>query len=131
MRFFKHYLLALLVFNLFACSSMQPVSIETAMRSSKPAGVDIGSMVSVKTLDKKSHQFRVTEINPEGIGGATGFIPYAEMNSLKVDNPRYKAAKQKEAGMILLGILAVAGAIFLIGNADHVRVCSPEPCPHP
>jgi len=131
MRFIKNYILALLVFNLLACSSMQPVSIETAMRSSKPAGVDIGSMVLVKTLDKQSEKFRVTEITPEGLGGTSGFIRYADMHSLKVDNPRYKEAKQKEAGMILVGILAIAGLVFLIGNADHVRVCSPEPCPHP
>jgi hypothetical protein len=128
MTFFKHYLLALLVFNLAACSSMQSVSVENAMKNSPPRGVDYGSLVHVKTLDKQSVKFRVTTINADGLGGGKAFYRYEDMSSLKVELPK---SKNNETGTIILGILGVAALIFLVANADSVAVCSPSPCERP
>ena len=128
MTFFKHYLLALLVFNLAACSSMQSVSVENAMKNSPPRGVDYGSLVHVKTLDRQSVKFRVTTINADGLGGSKAFYRYEDMSSLKVELPK---SKNNETGTIILGILGVAALIFLIANADSVAVCSPSPCELP
>ena len=128
MTFFKHYLLALLVFNLAACSSMQSVSVENAMKNSPPGGVDYGSLVHVKTLDKQSVKFRVTTINADGLGGSKEFYRYEDMSSLKVELPK---SKNNETGTIILGILSVAALIFLVANADSVAVCSPSPCERP
>jgi hypothetical protein len=128
MTFFKHYLLALLVFNLAACSSMRSVSVENAMKNSPPGGVDYGSLVHVKTLDKQSVKFRVTTINADGLGGSKEFYRYEDMSSLKVELPK---SKNNETGTIILGILSVAALIFLVANADSVAVCSPSPCERP
>jgi hypothetical protein len=103
MIFFRNYLLALLVFNLAACSSMQPVSVEDAMRHSPPRGVDYGSMVEIKTLDKRSAKFRVTDINADGLGGSSGFYRYEDMASLKVENAQYKQDKQGNTAAYILG----------------------------
>ena len=67
--FLNRYLLALLVFNLAACSSMQPVNVASAMRFSPPSGVDYGSLVEVKTFDLRTAKFRVTDITDDGLGG--------------------------------------------------------------
>jgi hypothetical protein len=128
MTFLKHYLLALLVFNLAACSSMQSVSVENAMKNSPPRGVDYGSLVHVKTLDKQSVKFRVTTINADGLGGSKDFYRYEDMASLKVE---LQESKNNETGTIILGILGVAALIFLVANADSVAVCSPSPCERP
>ena len=128
MTFIKHYLLALLVFNLAACSSMQTVSVESAMKNSPPRGVDYGSLVHVKMLDKSSAKFRVTIINADGLGGTGGFYRYADMASLKVE---HEQNKDSDATAIILGILGAAALIFLIANADSVAVCSPSPCGTP
>ena len=128
MTFIRHYLLALLVFNLAACSTLQPVSIERAMKSSPPAGVDYGSLVQVKMLDKSTAKFRVTVINPDGLGGSKNFYRYENMASLKVEGPDNKSGN---ATAIILGILGTAALVFLIANADSVKVCSPPPCDRP
>ncbi len=128
MTFIKHYLLALLVFNLAACSSMQAVSIESAMKNSPPRGVDYGSLVQVEMLDKSSAKFRITVINTDGLGGTEGYYRYSDMASLKVEQEH---KKDSNAGAILLGILGVAAFVFLIANADSVVVCSPSPCERP
>lgn len=125
MMFIRHYLLALLVFNLAACSTLQPVSIERAMKSSPPAGVDYGSLVQVKMLDKSSAKFRVTVINADGLGGNEKFYRYENMASLKVESPKNKNGN---ATAIILGILGTAALVFLVANADSVRVCSSSPC---
>lgn len=127
MKFIKHYLLALLVFNLAACSSLQSVSVENAMKSSPPPGVDYGSLVEVRTFDKRTAKFRVTAINADGLGGSDGFYRYEDMGSLKVERPEDKN-KGSNTASIILGILGVAGLIFLVANADSVVVCSPSPC---
>ena len=128
MTFIKHYLLALLVFNLAACSNLQTVSVENAMKNSPPRGVDYGSLVHVKTLDKKTAKFRVTVINADGLGGSDEFIRYEDMASLKVEQEQ---KGNSEAGMIILGILATAALVFLISSADSVAICSPSPCERP
>lgn len=128
MIFIRHYLLALLVFNLAACSTLQPVSIERAMKSSPPAGVDYGSLVQVKMLDKSTAKFRVTVINADGLGGSKKFYRYENMASLKVEGPDNKSGN---ATAIILGILGAAALVFLVANADSVRVCSPAPCERP
>jgi hypothetical protein len=128
MKFIRHYLLALLVFNLAACSSMQAVSIESAMKNSSPVGVDYGSLVHVKMLDKRSAKFRVTVINADGLGGSDNFYRYEDMASLKVEGPKNN---NNNAWTIILGVLGVAALVFLVANADSVSVCSPAPCENP
>ena len=128
MTFIKYYLLALLVFNLAACSTLQPVSVEAAMKNSPPGGVDYGSLVQIKTLDKQTVKFRVTVINADGLGGSKRFYRYEDMASLKVEAPRNSSG---DAWMIIGGILGAAALVFLVANADSVSVCSPTPCDSP
>jgi hypothetical protein len=128
MTFIKHYLLALLVFNLAACSTLQTVSVESAMQKSPPAGVDYGSLVELKTLAGQTAKFRVTVINADGLGGTQGFYRYEDMATLKVEASK---DRKGEVTAILLGILGVAALVFLVSNADSVTVCSPEPCAFP
>ena len=128
MTFIKHYLLALLIFNLTACSTLQQVSIESAMFNSPPPGVDYGSLVHVKMLDKSSAKFRVTVINADGLGGGDKYYRYEDMATLKVEGPRNSNGN---AVSIILGVLGAAALIFLIANADSVTVCSPSPCEQP
>ena len=128
MTFIKHYLLAILVFNLAACSTLQEVSVENAMRNSRPSGVDYGSLVEIKTFDKQTAKFRVTVMNADGLGGSKAFYRYEDMASLKVEGPKNSG---EDAWMIIGGILGVAALVWLVGNADTVRVCSPAPCENP
>ena len=128
MKIIKHYLLALLVFNLAACSSLQEVSIERAMKNSPPSGVDYGSLVHVRMLDKTSAKFRVTVINADGLGGTEGFYRYENMADLRVETPK---SSDTNLGAILLGVLGVAALVYLVANADSVSVCSPTPCESP
>lgn len=125
MNFVKHYLLALLIFNLTACSTFQEVSVQNAMRNSRPSGVDYGSLVEVKTFDKQSAKFRVTVMNADGLGGSKAFFRYEDMASLKVEGPK---SNGEDTWMIIGGILGTAALIWLISSADSVRVCSPSPC---
>lgn len=124
-RFISRYAIALLLFNLAACSSMQAVNIGSAMSYSPPRGVDYGSLVKVKTLDEREAKFRVTEIRDEGLGGKPGFFRYEDMERLEVEGPK----KQVEWGAVAGVLLGLAAVIFLIDNADSVRVCSGTPCP--
>ena len=127
--FLKRYLLCLLLLNLAACSTMQPVNIEHAMQSDKARGIDYGSLVKIKTLDRKTIKFRVTEITKEGLGGNKGFYRYEDMKSLKVENPDSNQ-NENTLGWVL-GILGAAALIALLANADSVSVCSAPPCPQP
>lgn len=122
------YLLSLLLFNLAACSSMQAVSVESAMKNSPPRGVDYGSLVEVRTFDNQKVEFRVTDITSEGLGGKMGFYRYEDMKELRAENG---AQEQTNWTGIFMGILGVAALVFLIDNADSVAVCSPSPCPTP
>jgi len=123
---FKRYLLGLLVLNLAACSTLQTVSIENAMHYSPPRGIDYGSLVEVKTLDKRTVKFRVTEITDDGLGGQQGFYRYQDMQTLRVDNP---GKNKGEPVAYILGALGVIALIVLVANADSVTICSPSPCP--
>jgi hypothetical protein len=124
--FFRIYILSLLLFNLTACASMQTVSIESAMQYSPPRGVDYGSLVEVKTLDKHTANFRVTEIGDDGIGGSAGFYRFEDMKSLRVEN---KAKKSGDTWGIILGALGMIALIAVVANADSVAICTPSPCP--
>ena len=124
-RFLKCYVLSLLLLNLAACSTMQTVNVENTIQTSYARGVDYGSLVHVKTVDKRSAKFRVTEITEEGLGGNDGFYRFDEMKSLKVDVP----GSNDTALNVVLGILAVVALGALIANSDSVNVCSPSPCP--
>lgn len=128
-KFFRYYLLALLIFNLAACSTMQNVSVENAMQHSPPRGVDYGSLVQVKTLDRQTAKFRVTAINSNGLGSGSRFYRYADMESLKVE------AKNQNKGAntwsIILGVIGVAALVALVANADSVAICSSSPCQDP
>lgn len=127
MRILARGLLALLLLNLAACSTMQPVNLESTVQTSHARGVDYGSLVEVRTLDGERATFRVTEIGPAGLGGKPGFFRYEDLRSLKVENPR--ADRGETALNWILGILGVAALVALVANSDSVRVCSPGPCP--
>jgi hypothetical protein len=129
MKFFRHYLLALLLFNLAGCSSMHTVSVESAMQHSPPRGVDYGSVVQIKTFDKETYKFRVTVINADGLGTSDHFYRYEDMLSMKVE--AVKSGGGTDTLSIVLGIIGVAALIALVANADSVVVCSPSPCQNP
>jgi len=101
------------------------------MKNSPPRGVDYGSLVEVKTLDERTTKFRVTTINSDGLGGASGFYRYADMSSLKVDDSQYKKDRQNNALSYILGVLGIAALIFVVASSDSVTVCSPAPCHQP
>jgi hypothetical protein len=128
-NFLKRYLLSLLLLNLAACSSMQTVNVENAMQNATARGIDYGSLVEVKTLDKRTVKFRVTDITAEGLGGNQGFYRYEEMKSLRVENP---AAKNNDNTLTyILGALGIIALVALVAGADSVAICSPSPCPEP
>lgn len=124
LAFLGRYLLALLLFNLTACSSFQTVSVDKSMRQGTPPGVEIGSLVKVTMLDRSTDTFRVMEMNEEGLGGNAGFYRFEDMRTLKVDRPNQNKG---EAAAWIWGVILLGGLIALIANADAVRVCSP-PC---
>jgi len=125
-RFFKHYVLSLMLINLFGCSTMQTVSVENAIKYDAARGVDYGSLVEVTTLDHRTSKFRVTEMTEEGLGGNSGFFRFEDMKSLRVENP---AANNGDAWTYILGAVGIAALVFLVANADSVTACSSSPCP--
>ncbi len=124
---FARGLLSLLLLNLAACSTLQPVDLEYALQTAQARGVDYGSLVEVRTLEGERATFRVTEIGPSGIGGKPGFFRYEDLRSLKVEKRR--PDRGATALNWILGILGVAAFVALVANSDSVRVCSPGPCP--
>jgi hypothetical protein len=128
-KFAAHYFLCLLLLNLTACSSMQTVNVESAMQSTKVRGIDYGSLVEVKTLDKRTVKFRVVDITREGLGGNQGFYRYEDMKSLRVENPNAK--NNDNTWSYILGALGIIALVALVANADSVAICSPSPCPVP
>lgn len=124
--FLKRYVLCVLLFNLAACSSMQTVNVEQAMQNPSPRGIDYGSLVEVKTLDRQSAKFRVTDITEEGLGGSKGFYRYEDMKSLRVENENSNDKDDTLAWV--LGILGVAALVALVASSDSVAVCAPAPC---
>jgi hypothetical protein len=126
-RFLGRYLLCLALFNLAACSSMRTVDLQRAVQTSNARGVEYGRMVQVRTFDGQKVKFRVTEMTDEGIGDGEAFYRYAEMESLRVEDPNSRAAES--TANWVLGILGVIALGALIANSDSVKVCSPGPCP--
>jgi len=127
MSLLTRILLSLLLLQLAACSSMQPVNIESAMQYPPPPGVDFGSLVKVKTLQGRSAEFRVTEMTDDGLGGNTGFYRYEDMKSLRVQTG---SGSGGDTLGIVLGALGIIALIALVANADSVSICSSTPCPH-
>ena len=125
MTFVRNYLLALLVFNLAACSTMQSVDVENAMRHAPPAAIDIGSLVEVQILDDQRLKFRVTGVSSVGLDGKYGVVAFEDMAWLKVEVPSKNDGK---ATAYILGALGFIAMIALIGSADTVRICSHSPC---
>ena len=123
--FVRNYLLAMLVFNLTACSSMQTVDVQSAMRYPPPPGIDIGSLVEVKTLDDRRLEFRVTDVTNLGLDGKYGFVAYEDMAQLKVGTSRKNEGK---AAGYILGALGFVALLALISSADTVRICGQLPC---
>jgi len=124
-RFCRNYLLALILFNLTACSSMQTVDVDSAMRYSPPPGIDIGSLVEVKTLDDRRLTFRITDIYDQGVDGKYGLVAWEDMEQMKVDVSRQKEGQTMD---YILGALGIIAFIALIDSADTVNICSTPPC---
>jgi len=124
----KRLLLALLVFNLAACSSMQPVRLSEIKGNPAPAEVREGDRVEVVTRDGEKFEFSITELNEFGLGGKFGFIAYERMRSLRVRQP---GSEFSDSGYWIGALLGVALFVVIIANADSVSVCSPGPCPAP
>ena len=127
LRFLSRYLLCLLLLNLAACSTMQTVDLQRAVQTSNARGVEYGRIVDVRMLDGERAKFRVTEMTGDGIGNGDGFYRYADMESLKVENPDSNRGEDTLAWV--LGAIGVAALIALAVNSDSVKVCSPSPCP--
>ena len=126
-RFLLRYLLCLLLLNLAACSTMQTVDLQRAVQTSNARGVEYGRMVEVKPFDGRKVKFRVTEMTDDGIGNGDGFYRFADMESLKVENPDSNTGEDTLAWV--LGAIGIAALIALAVNSDSVKVCSPSPCP--
>ena len=124
----KQLVLALLVLNLAACSSMQPVRVSDLKGNPAPAEVREGDRVEVTTRDGEKFEFSVTELNEIGLGGKFGFIPYERMRSLSVRQP---GGEFGDSGYWIGIVLGAALFVAIIASADSVSVCSPGPCPEP
>lgn len=124
----RQLLLALLILNLAACSSMQPVRVSDLKGNAAPAEVREGDRVEVTTRDNEKFEFTVTEISEFGLGGKFGFIPYEKMRALSVRQP---GADYGDAATWVGILLGTALFVALIANADSVSICSPGPCPSP
>jgi hypothetical protein len=126
-HFLARSLLSLMLLNLAACTAMQPVNLENTIQTSHARGVDYGSLVKVRTLDRRTVTFRVTDITADGIGGNQGFYRFADMKSLKVES----ASSNGDAWGYVLGALGIIALVAIVANADNVAICSPSPCPEP
>jgi hypothetical protein len=122
----KQLFLALLLFNLTACSSMQTVSIQNLENPEIPSEIQPGDRVEVITRDSEKMEFAVTEITPEGLAGKFGFIPYENIRRLRVKrNGQYSS----ESFRWVWGVIGAVALVALISSADSVSVCSGSGCP--
>lgn len=116
LHIFATYLLALLLFNLSACATMEPVAVPG--NGFAPEAVDVGSRVELQTRDGAQHAFTVTEINGQGVGGEPGFFPFDTIETLQVKVPG--------EGAIVLGVLVGVGLgmlfWYLIDEATKVAI---------
>ena len=122
----KQLILALLLLNLTACSSMQAVSIQDLENPDIPSEIQHGDRVEVITNDSEKLEFAVTDITTEGIGGRFGFIPFENIRRLRVQG----SAQAADGGATWIwGVLGAAALVALIVSADSVYICSGTPCP--
>ena len=122
----KQLVLALLLLNLTACSSMQTVSIQNLENPDIPSEIQHGDRVEVVTRDSEKMEFSVTDITTEGIGGKFGFIPFENIRRLRVQRP---GSSGGNSANWIWGIIGAAALAALIASADSVSVCSGTPCP--
>jgi hypothetical protein len=122
----KQLILALLLLNLTACSSMQTVSIQNLENPDIPSEIQHGDRVEVVTRDSEKVEFSVTDITTEGIGGKFGFIPFENIRRLRVQRP---GSSGGNSATWIWGIIGAAALVALIASADSVSVCSGTPCP--
>ena len=122
----KQLILALLLLNLGACSSMQTVSIQDLENPDIPSEIQHGDRVEVVTRDSEKMEFSVTDITTEGIGGKFGFISFDNIRRLRVQQP---GSSGGNSANWIWGILGAAALVALIASADSVSICSGTPCP--
>ena len=122
----KHFILALLLLNLSACSSMQTVSIQNLEDPAIPSEIQHGDRVEVITRDSEKMEFAVTDITTEGIGGKFGFIPFENIRRLRVQR---STGGSGQSATWIWGVIGAAALIALIASADSVSICSGSACP--
>jgi len=122
----KQLILALLLLNLTACSSMQTVSIQDLENPDIPSEIQHGDRVEVITNDSEKMEFAVTDITTDGIGGKFGFIPFENIRRLRVQGTAYTTGG---GATWIWGVLGAAALVALIASADSVSICSGTPCP--
>ena len=122
----KQFILALLLLNLTACSSMQTVSIQSLENPSIPSEIQHGDRVEVITNDSEKMEFAVTDITTDGIGGKFGFIPFENIRRLRVQR---QTGGSGESATWIWGVIGAAALIALIASADSVSICSGSACP--
>lgn len=117
-RLFGKYLLTLLLFNLVACATMQPVSVPENGRA--PDAIEVGSRVELLTLDGSEHTFTVSEVNEQGIGGDPGFFNYGEIDSLQVKVPG-------ESSVVLGVVIGLAISLLFWYFVDEATTATLSP----
>ena len=122
----KQFILALLLLNLCACSSMQTVSIQNLENPAVPSEIQHGDRVEVITNDSEKMEFAVTDITTEGIGGKFGFIPFENIRRLRVQR---QTGGSGESATWIWGVIGAAALIALVASADSVSFCSGSACP--
>ena len=111
--------LALLLLNLAACTTMQPVRIpdEELPRTD----VAIGNHVEIVTRDGHEARFEVTRLDEQGLGGAHEYYLFEELTSLKV-------RRQVSGRWDWLGWVALAGLlIFAFSEPDSTVINAGTP----
>lgn len=107
-------LLALLLLNLAACTTMQPVRIPDEQQPRTE--VRIGNHVEIVTREGHEARFEVTRLDEQGLGGAHEYYLFEELTSLKVQ-------RQAAGRWDWLGWVALAGLlIFAFSESDSTTV---------
>lgn len=126
----RHILTLFIIIVLAACSSMQTVNVGDVQRQGGQGDIRVGDPVEIVTHNRETLDFAVTDITTEGIGGKFGFIPYADIRTLKVKRP---GSADSESYTWLWALLGAAALTAIIVSADSSSVCisSGIPCPQP
>jgi len=122
----KHFILALLLINLTACSSMQTVSIQNLEKPETPGEIQHGDRVEVITHDSEKLEFAVTDITTTGLSGKFGFIPFTNIRRLRV---KRAGGYSDKSFQWVWGIIGAAAVVALVASADSVNICSGSGCP--